>query len=585
MLSTLKQNKNFRYSKRNYSQFYLQKVLMTSIPEDFSNAGFQILHSQSAAPSYDGTGRFIWSGRSSYRLAFEDLKQPEFYIAATKITNPKAPWNTFRLSSKKHVVIQINQDTFTLNLNSLSRRLHLPKESILEAVQAKSLRYLLSSDRLSTLPHLIKTYQNIISRYEVVNGQDLKHSDYPKLKLDKPLLMKVLKAALSRFSIAVENTTTCEQDFISIDNRKWLVIVNAGQIQLFDWTLHEISKSKWASVCKVWNVSHSCFKVLKKNNANYNTEQLGISKQEKTALTLEKHRGETKILREYAALTRLHRDKPILGIQLTPDIFLSEIFDNQSETKTNGFLGFCYPEDHLTLINRRVKPSLNILLQEFYQLMYGLKKMHELGMMHNDIKMENIFHYKNYVFISDFAGARILSKANGHSNFDKSIKLIDFSPSYISIQNYQELKKAEKAEDWETYAQIAFALDVFAIGLCCYLAIFNYYPYEHKAVDLDENGEIIECFPVPKTYEELQKNWRPEFLDTSNSWDSESLRLQGIPKPIITLLGLMLEPQWEKRISAAKAFKTLRTYMSKNHLGVLLEIDKLEKNLNNLKNT
>ncbi len=162
---------------------------------------------------------------------------------------------------------------------------------------------------------------------------------------------------------------------------------------------------------------------------------------------------------------------------------------------------------HQIYKKRSISYIYTILPTVFCQVISGLQYIHSLGVIHRDIKLENIIvNRNNMVKIIDY---------------DFLVQIgdnIDYSgtPFYIAPEIIQGLHTSEKADIW-------------SLGVTIYTILVGDYPFD------SEND--LELFM------KIENNNLNEYL---------------IPRPYRTLIKGMLEKDPNKRISLADSFKLLK---------------------------
>ena len=103
------------------------------------------------------------------------------------------------------------------------------------------------------------------------------------------------------------------------------------------------------------------------------------------------------------------------------------------------------------------------ILNIYNELSKGIKEMHKMKIIHNDIKMENIMIYNNRIKIIDFESACLCEC----SELDRRNKNLLGTINYISPESYDIGIYSKKSDLW-------------SFGIIMYILITNKLPYTHK---------------------------------------------------------------------------------------------------------
>lgn len=138
---------------------------------------------------------------------------------------------------------------------------------------------------------------------------------------------------------------------------------------------------------------------------------------------------------------------------------------------------YCNGIDFLDYI-QQMSPSIETKIYYFKQLIQGLLYMHNLGIAHMDLKLENIIidRLNNKIKIIDFGNSKIFHDS---LHIDTIIlnKNIHGSLSYIAPEEFLKIEyNPEK-------------IDVWSCGIILYIIIYNNFPWL-KALDDDYNYNI-----------------------------------------------------------------------------------------------
>jgi serine/threonine protein kinase len=217
----------------------------------------------------------------------------------------------------------------------------------------------------------------------------------------------------------------------------------------------------------------------------------------------------------------------------------------------SGYLGKKYDSDYAADIKTYQSLTLEQKLSDFHQLLFGLKYLADQGILHGDLKPENVFVKKGKtikrVHIADLGGAcRVNSKSpliEDNFHFGRG-----YTPSYAPKTDMDLADKFITKHDKKNLVEVEKKRDVFAMGFILYQALSaGRPPFKFNSM----TGH-----PLLLTYQEIKD--------------------KSIPKEIRDLIKEMLNADYKARPTAAEAFNRLNDYISKNHPKLH---DKLEKEI------
>lgn len=133
----------------------------------------------------------------------------------------------------------------------------------------------------------------------------------------------------------------------------------------------------------------------------------------------------------------------------------------QSETR----LYFVLPFVGGGVLDKMVRDRLYLeeSITKFYaaQILIGLGKLHELGVVHRDMKLENCMVDENgYIKIIDFGLAKVLQEQEQSRTFCGTMEY--FAPEVIRKTGYDK------------------SIDFWAVGCMIYKMLFGISPFHHK---------------------------------------------------------------------------------------------------------
>lgn len=228
--------------------------------------------------------------------------------------------------------------------------------------------------------------------------------------------------------------------------------------------------------------------------------------------------ADKQIKNEDAILSRIHSEGFVLGIQKKTKMM---IHVTQGEPCT-GYLGIRYDGDYTDdFINGEF---IDQRIHEFYQLLFGLSHLEKLGIIHADLKPENIFvktlNGRKSVYIADFGGA--CDSAN--------IKTVeDLCPLMVTKAYCLEDELFFHGMNIQKKLALLHKRDVFALGSTFFIALTGKFPFT-----FGKDG-----YPIYSSNYELM------------------LKDAQVTVGIQNLIKMMLNPDYQKRYSPQQAFQKL----------------------------
>lgn len=488
-------------------KIYVRKIEYFRLRKKFMNPPNFIIHQQSRAHStFSINGEIIPSGAKMHRLQIGRFYNPEVLIATLDLKNHKIFGKITAFFAKKlryYVDIKSDGKTLLVNVNSLSKRLHLHREKIFEAAKKGQLEKLvlkqakIVNKTLGTF-HEIKKNQERLELIFKNNDQLLIYSSKNLMKLIRKGVKTLRKNSSSNF--AVFNYKSME--FTALKTSKSTISLNKG--------LKKIGNGWLGTVTKTFSFNTGRKEAMKtlipKGNAEVDSHaRAGLSN-------------------EVNKLFLLNSNGPVWGIQGTPTcIFLYNQSPDQLP-ETHGFIGPLYDCDYLDYSHRGTS-KLEKVLYEFDQLFTGLFFMHSHNIVHGDLYLKNILYKEDencdpQVVLSDLQHCWDISH--------EPIKTPLLSGKYNLLVYDPQLKCSKAEVDFSQDIQgLAKARDVFCLGMICFSRICQKYPYE-----LDENS-------IPKVEAGI----------------AEDL---NVPAELAPLLIKMVNPEPEKRPTMQECYDYLK---------------------------
>lgn len=189
-------------------------------------------------------------------------------------------------------------------------------------------------------------------------------------------------------------------------------------------------------------------------------------------------KGNLKIHQEIFTLKKIKKNKYLIN--------LLEVFE--SEDCLNLVLEYQSNGDLITFLNNRILLTEKELKPIFRKVVLAVKKLHQLSIIHRDIKMDNVLLDKNLdPVLTDFGISSIVQE--GMPIHDTS-----GTPAYLA----PEVIKSQ--------GEICFKTDVWGLGVLLYTLIFGILPFQGNNFQ-ELYGNILDgnfYFPAKKISSELQ---------------------------------------------------------------------------------
>lgn len=453
-----------------------------------------------ASKSVDKEGQAIPEGKLKRRLQIGNIGQGTLFIAlGSSKENAIGKLKEFFRRRFTCVELTVGSKKTLVNINSLSKRLHLSKEEIKAAASQGTLEELISS-QAETIAPILSVYEKIINEFFVKKGVVLeKNGKGPELFTTR-CLMKTIKNELSMLRGSREVVK------IDLNTKKFFLYFNTENAS----SLEVAEKVKY--------LAEGTFGIVE--------EMRVLGREESIVVKEAKEEGLEDIAQEVENLYELNKNGRVWGIQAPPHSVLVMTPENGYEPIVHGFLTVKYEGDYFAKLTDVVDNYT--LFLEMDQLLNGLAYIHEAGFIHRDIKPENIFCKGEETHLADMGG---LVANHTHP--------ITHTPEYNNWAEFEMLSENLKEEE---NAKICQRLDVFALGITLFLrGSEGRIPYS----EIEVKG---------KSYPDT--GWRPgahpQNLETPFKLPNH------IHPELQSLILLMIEPDPELRITAKEAYETLQ---------------------------
>lgn len=468
----------------------------------------RILSNQSAAASFTIAAKEISQGKNTTRVRLNNTDSTAQDVAAKTISKSFSDriFAFFAVSSKKYVAVNIENQKVLLNVNSVAKRLHIAKEEVIGESKKDNFTETLSKKAEFT-EKVLKNYNEILSTHfePSMNRKEFlnKANDGAATPLTKETIMKVIY-------------TTLTQELgggIELNGGSKPIVARHQEEGRVD--LHFIEKQIGTG-------------------GTANIFILGDDQVYKSAKSSEEISENKK---EATIVNKLNENGPQDGISLP--MHLVESLTKKGEY---GILMPKYDHDYTAVCPTQDHPlpslshnELLVITSEFCKILSGLSYMHSQGILHGDIKPQNILQKEGRTDIIDFGEARDINTTN---NFIPNGQTFSYTYS-----NDMDVRSEEK--DPAKVIAIEKSRDVFATGTTFFQRFQEGTPFK-----------IDQFFGRQEGFE---RNSLPDF----------------VPKAFTTLIEGMTHPDMNKRLSAGDALIQLQTYQAK--LNKLPELQEARK--------
>ena len=523
----------------------------------------RLVEGQKAASYFNAQGKFsgIFSGRKTTRLEITDLSGERFQLAAKAANTQQeklADGTIVKQRGSSYVVISIKEGATTkkvlLNINSAAKRLHLKpnqlkalaagKEGGLAQVVAKGKELAKSYAEFDTI---IARYEQPRALFATAKGRESGHDSNISMRTLRKILAVVLTTPLENDHqlMRIGGTTITA----ARDARKQLdVSVKQNRV---------LGAGSFSKITQLFSLTTA------KGGHALRTQHRFLPDEAPPPLDSSVH-----------ILKVIHKNGLVPGVQPTPRKVYAVVRDPTSGKEiektvvatitpaADGSLrsGFTKPDLDLATEEQPPAPLEGLTHQEredgFQNLLKALSAVHDKGVVHGDIKPDNILYKKDpktgaVTFeIIDFDDARFLMPTDGTTPQRKpTLDIREMAPSepirnlstpkYLSQKDMQAMSKAVRKGDQEAYNDIQKKRDVFAMGITCYQLVTG----GHKPGFIrDKESQVVQTF---------NRNFYVNMLAGAD-----------VDPTVAEIILDMLNPDPSKRPQAATCLKRLEAAMA-----------------------
>ncbi len=239
------------------------------------------------------------------------------------------------------------------------------------------------------------------------------------------------------------------------------------------------------------------------------------------------------------AYARFRREAEIASELGHPNIVQVVDFNITDDGHPYLVMEFLRGEDLATLLNRPSLVPMSITTQIIQQTGHGLQAAHNQGVVHRDMKPENIFLASSMVDafqtkILDFG----ISKIKNLESMVTHYKLVVGTPHYMSPE-----------QAGAQTSSVDHTTDIFAMGSICYQMLTGLLPFTHPTVE----GVLNQvCREQPPPIHQLRPDLSPmvqRILDKAMAKKREDRyqRVENFTRDLILALGQDLDEQTRRR--------------------------------------
>jgi serine/threonine protein kinase len=505
-------------------------------------SSLKLFEHSSASRSVDREGKIIKAGKNQIRIAV--TTDSRFFVAARIFHAYNLIDQLLSLfGGRYYVSLKVGEQKLLVNINSISKRLHVKPEKVREAAKKGDLEAFIKKRTKKAMEEVATAiYQECVAKGKE-EGDEL-ILDGSKTKVPKAKLKEAVEKGEAYF-------------IDSITDRVWTIWCNRETHEVEVGTVGK--KLGQGSYGKVHEYE------------GFQTPEVVKHPRKKAGRDAIQD-----LLNEKHQLDHIHQNGRVYGVQVKPR-WMRRMFMRNKHGHIKPKLAYAtskYTRDYDAVIyDSKTPPSVETYLRQIYQLAAGLAYLADHDYLCGDLKPANVFVKTNpdgteELAIGDFGGVCHINEVKsptklegfsraatpGYSSLEDLSASACAANSIIDLENglrregrastskgiwcyQQEIEKTK-----QKLVQIEKKRDVFSLGSLFYEALTQRLPYN--------DGTTVYLgvkWPNLATYQELK---------TTGS-------LAGLPQEIKDLIKSMVDPSRDKRPSAREVFQTIDTCMEK----------------------
>lgn len=248
--------------------------------------------------------------------------------------------------------------------------------------------------------------------------------------------------------------------------------------------------------------------------------------------------------REYQALCYIHQNGQAWGIQSKPFELLhiqAREEPEESFSRRIGYLGPKYDKDYDSFMNYQCRflPFTELLI-DFHQLFAALAKLEQVGVLHGDIKLQNIFiridaNGFRLVHLADF-GTSVIPHILQEEQLIEVMSNRGLTEDNCCMEDLTKSEEALGKRDFQNVIAIEKKGDVFALGSTLHTMLTRSSPYP---ITQDYKNDLT------KPYKQISR--------------------ADVPNEIKILIEEMVHPNYIRRPSAIEAFQRYELFLQQHH--------------------
>lgn len=420
-------------------------------------SGYQIIQSH-ADVSLNEDGEFIENGKEMMRLALVP-GDSRFHIALKMIAKRQeiSPKDIDKIQSGRYIQLFDNDgNMILLKVRSIASRLHLRPNQV-HLLKEEVLR------RLGSQARLLSMLFNEMKEDDFLSFQDIQEL------IGLVIQMKVIRDCEFP-QVSARGILKGHDLVISRNNQDFIKIYEVEEV---------LGQGGYGTVEAIRNILTQKILAMKSAESEFPFVNSEVMKSASESSFVEEEKPERDLYNEFRMLSLLNANGDVVGIQSGGKKLLTYVTNDGQFIY--AYLTTKYDSNFYNDIREGL--SLEANMEVIYQLLFGLRYMQNLGIMHGDIKPQNILtnridnNHRVAVF-ADFGGATDDVVERAH----RQVKTLNYVP-YV---DYLEWKQLGDEDNFNELRELEFKRDVFALGLVFYQALSQgAFPLAH-----DEDGFV-----------------------------------------------------------------------------------------------